>query len=178
MGKLINDEGGINKCIIPYNENTTINVPIEGVYKAPTISKENTGTRYADILKKIFNKDLNAVEKNYDRAIQQAQPGGFIGNGTEEVTNFWNMLLSTFPDSKFTIEHISFTDEKNQAKKAAIRWSLIGPHSGNGNFGTPSNASVYIMGISHAEFGPRGIKNEWILFDEIIIWKQILMKTG
>ena len=28
------------------------------------------------------------------------------------------------------------------------------------------------MGISHAEFGPRGIKNEWILFDETMIWKQ------
>ena len=65
-----------------------------------------------------------------------------------------------------------------KAKKAAIRWSLIGVHSGNGNFGNPSNAPVYVMGISHAEFGPRGIKNEWVLFDETIIWKQILMKTG
>ena len=94
------------------------------------------------------------------------------------VTNFWNTLISAFPDSKFTIEHISFTKEKNQAKKAAIRWSLIGSHSGNGNFGKPSNAPVYVMGISHAEFGPRGIKNEWVLFDETIVWKQILMKTG
>ena len=42
----------------------------------------------------------------------------------------------------------------------------------------PSNANVHIMGISQAEFGPRGIKNEWVLFDETIIWKQILLKTG
>ena len=87
-------------------------------------------------------------------------------------------MLSAFPDAKFSIEHISFTDEKDQPKKAAIRWALVGSHSGKGNFGEPSNAQVYIMGISHAEFGPRGIKNEWVLFDETMIWKQILMKTG
>ena len=176
--KLIQEEGGILKCSIPFNKDTPNDVQIDGVYKAPTISKENTGTRYADILKQIFNKDLNAVEKNYDRAIQQEQPGGFTRHGQEEVTNFWTTLISAFPDSKFNIEHISFSDEKDQSKKAAIRWSLIGSHSGKGNFGNPSNAPVYIMGISHAEFGPRGIKNEWVLFDEIIIWKQILMKTG
>ena len=44
--------------------------------------------------------------------------------------------------------------------------------------GIPQMHNVYIMGISHAEFGPRGIKNEWVLFDETMIWKQILMKTG
>ena len=177
-GQLIHAEGGINKCFIPFNKDTPDDVPIDGIYKAPIISKENTGTRYANILTQIFNKDLNSVEKNYDRAVQQEQPGGFTGHGRGEVTDFWNILISAFPDSKFTIEHISFTEEKDQAKKAAIRWSLIGSHSGNGNFGNPSNAPVYVMGISHAEFGPRGIKNEWVLFDETIIWKQILMKTG
>ena len=38
--------------------------------------------------------------------------------------------------------------------------------------------TVDIMGINHAEIGPRGIKNEWVLFDETAIWKQILIKTG
>ena len=126
-----------------------------------TVAGDNTKNKSLEILKQIFNKDLNIVEKNYDRAIQQEQPGGFTAHGRGEVTDFWNTLRSAFPDSKFTVEHISFTEEKNQAKKAAIRWSLIGSHSGNGNFGNPSNAPVYVMGISHAEFGPRGIKNEW-----------------
>ena len=54
----------------------------------------------------------------------------------------------------------------------------LGIHSGPGLFSDPSNANVHIMGISQAEFGPRGIKNEWVLFDETIIWKQILLKTG
>jgi hypothetical protein len=32
--------------------------------------------------------------------------------------------------------------------------------------------------MSHAEFGPRGLRREWVLFDETAIWKQILLKTG
>ena len=171
---LIQEEGGLEKCLIPFNENTLLG----GDYTPPTISNENTGTRYADILKSIINKDIGSVENNYDRAIQQEQPGGFTAYGTEEVSQFWDTLISSFPDAKFSVEHISFTDEKNQPKKAAIRWALVGSHSGKGNYGEPSNAQVYIMGISHAEFGPRGIKNEWVLFDETTIWKQILMKTG
>ncbi len=171
---LMQEEGGAEKCSIPFNENT----PIGGDYTSPAISNENTGTRYADILKSIMNKDIGSVENNYDRAIQQEQPGGFTAQGTDEVSQFWDILLSAFSDAKFSIEHISFTDAKNQPKKAAIRWALVGSHSGKGNFGDPSNAQVYIMGISHAEFGPRGIKNEWVLFDETMIWKQILMKTG
>ena len=171
---LIQEEGGAEKCSIPFNENT----PMGGDYTSPTISNENTGTRYADILKSIMNKDIGSVENNYDRAVQQEQPGGFTAHGTEEASKFWKILLSAFPDAKFSIEHISYTEEKDQPKKAAVRWSLIGKHDGNGIFGTPSGSNVYIMGINHAEFGPRGIKNEWVLFDETMIWKQILMKTG
>ncbi|MEC8269312.1 MAG: nuclear transport factor 2 family protein, partial [Pseudomonadota bacterium] len=39
-------------------------------------------------------------------------------------------------------------------------------------------ADVYVMGVSHAEFGPRGLRREYVLFDETAIWKQIVMKTG
>jgi hypothetical protein len=34
------------------------------------------------------------------------------------------------------------------------------------------------MGASHVEFGPHGVRREYVLFDETSIWKQILMKTG
>jgi hypothetical protein len=34
------------------------------------------------------------------------------------------------------------------------------------------------MGVSHAEFGPRGLRRETTLIDDIAIWKQILLQTG
>ena len=62
--------------------------------------------------------------------------------------------------------------------RAAIRWSLTGKHSGWGSFGAPSGAEVHVMGICHAEFGPRGLRREWALLDETAIWMQILRHTG
>ena len=56
-----------------------------------------------------------------------------------------------------------------------MRWRLICKHSQKGIFGTPTNKDVEIFGISHAEFGKKGIVREFILIDEISIWKQILL---
>ena len=62
--------------------------------------------------------------------------------------------------------------------RAAIRWSLTGKHDGWGAFGKPTGAEVHVMGASHVEFGPRGIRREYTLYDETSIWKQIAIKTG
>ena len=60
-------------------------------------------------------------------------------------------------------------------QRASLRWRLICKHSRNGIFGIPTNKDVEIFGISHAEFGKSGIVREFILIDEISIWKQILL---
>jgi hypothetical protein len=65
--------------------------------------------------------------------------------------------------------------------RAALRWSLWGRHEGWGAFGAPTGAQVYAMGISHAEFGPRGLRRgdpAFTLFDETAIWTQIALQTG
>ena len=171
---LIDKQGGVTKCSIPFNQNT----PLDLKYTQLSLPKNNTGYEYAEILKTIFQKDLDSIEKFYDRSINQEQPSGLKAYGVDEVKSFWSSIFSSFPEATFKIEHVSYLDEPAAYRKAAIRWSLNGIHSGPGYFGNPSQAEVYVMGISHAEFGPRGIKNEWVLFDETAIWKQILMKTG
>ena len=45
-------------------------------------------------------------------------------------------------------------------------------------FGPPTGAPVHVMGFTHAEFGPWGLRREWSLWDEVAIWKQILLHTG
>ncbi len=34
------------------------------------------------------------------------------------------------------------------------------------------------MGVTHAEFGPWGLRREYTLFDETAVWKQIVLATG
>ena len=171
---LIEMQGGKDKCNQPFNNSTDHEI----LYSQLPLSQDNAGTEYANFLENIFKGNFDIFSKSYDRSVNQEQPGGFKGLGIDEAKDFWIKLKSSFPDSKFKIEHISYLEEKNQYKKASVRWSLEGKHSGTGLFFNPSHALVHIMGISQVEFGPRGIKNEWVLFDEAIIWKQILLKTG
>ena len=87
-------------------------------------------------------------------------------------------LRAAFPNARFEINHMIGRDDKGMVPRAALRWSLHGKHEGWGAFGAPSGAEVYILGISHAEFGPYGLRREFVLIDETAIWKQIALKTG
>ena len=172
---LIKDEGGPEKASKPFDKNT----PIKSIYKSPILVSGNCGELYAKILTSIMNINLEkTINDSYDRAIQQFQPGGNTHYGRDEVIKFWKQLRDAFPNALFSVEHIAFNEKKREPKKASVRWSMVGKHEGGGLFGKASNSKIYIMGINHVEFGERGIKNEWVLYDETMIWKQILLKTG
>ena len=49
---------------------------------------------------------------------------------------------------------------------------------GSNDYGEASNKKIFIMGINHAEFNSESIVREWVLFDEVAIWKQILLNHG
>jgi len=87
-------------------------------------------------------------------------------------------LRAALPNAVFSIEHQIGNDDAMMSPRAAIRWSLRGKHTGWGVFGAPTGADIYVMGIGHAEFGPRGIRREYVLYDELSVWKQILLHTG
>ena len=170
----IQSEGGSEKCNIPFNASTNI----ESKYVAPPQTSFDTGEDYGYILSNIMDNNSNIFQEGYDRAVRQEQAGGLTGYGRDDVEKFWMNLRSSFPDAKFTLEHCANLQENKQTNKSSIRWSLIGKHSGSGLFGAPTHTEVYVMGINHAEFSSKGVKNEWVLFDETAVWKQILLKTG
>ena len=87
-------------------------------------------------------------------------------------------LRASFPSATFTIDHQIGRNDDMMPPRAAIRWSLHGKHDGWGSFGAPTGADVYIMGACHAEFGPWGLRREYVLFDETAVWKQIALQTG
>ena len=122
--------------------------------------------------------DFTSIRQNYDRAVVAELPGGRTAYSYDGIDEFWMGLRASFPNAKFEMHHTIGLDEKMLSPRSAIRWSLSGKHDGLGAFGKPTGADVYIMGISHAEFGPRGIRREFTVFDEVAIWKQILLHSG
>ena len=166
---LIKKEKQNNNQIIPFSDK----IDIEGPYIG--MGNDNQwGLEYEKILNMIMCSEYAEIEKHYDRAVQTEYPGGVTGHSYVSVKTFWGNLRKAFSDSVFRIEHRIGRVDEYLSPRAAIRWSLKGRHNGKGIFGEPTNNEVYIMGISHVEFGPSGIRREFCLYDEVAIWKQIL----
>lgn len=171
-------EGGPEKCVKPLSP--AIDRP--GPYKGRGNDNE-WGARLADTLTRIMGADMAAIGQVYDRAAQLEYPGGVTGHSWGDADRFWMSLRAAFPDAAFTIHHVIGRDDPMMPPRAALRWSLHGKHSGWGAFGAPTGAEVYVLGITHAEFGPFGnsgwgLRRDYTLFDETAIWKQILLATG
>ena len=170
---LIGREGGPEKCVKPF----TPDIDVAGPYTGRGNDNE-WGQRYAEILTRVMEGDMAAIEEAYDEACQLELPGHVTVHGLDAARDFWTGLRSSFPDAEFTVEHQIGMEEKGEPNRAALRWGLRGKHEGPGAFGEPTGAEVYVMALSHAEFGPRGLRREYVVYDETAIWKQIIMQTG
>ena len=175
---LIAREGGPENCVRPL---TPAN-DVEGPYKGRGNENE-WGQRHADLLTRMMGADLGAVERDYDRAVLSEYPGDVTGHGWDAVDCFWMSLRAAMPSATFTIHHQIGRNDPNMPPRSAIRWSLHGKHDGWGAFGVPTGAELYVLGISHAEWGELvggeiKLRREWTLFDETAVWKQLLLATG
>ena len=131
------------------------------------------GERHAAFLQRIMAADLSVIPEQYDRACHLSVPGGQELHGWEAAGQFWIGLRSAFPSAEFKIEHQIGRTDPMLSPRSAIRWSLTGRHEGWGRYGAPTGADVHVMGVSHVEFGPWGIRRDITLFDDIAVWKQI-----
>ena len=135
------------------------------------------GQKHAEILQKIMLTEFGVIEDAYDRACHLAYPCGVEAHGIDAVKEFFIGLRSAFPYADFKIEHQIGRHDAMFGPRSAIRWSLTGKHEGYGRYGAPTGAEVHVMGVSHVEFGPWGLRRETTLIDDIAIWKQILLQT-
>ncbi len=165
-------EGGPSACVPPYTPETDRPGPYAG-----TGNDSEWGARLATLLTRIMAADMRAIPEIYDRAAQLHYPGGITAAGTAAADRFWMRLRAAFPRAEFRIHHVMGRDDPLMPPRAALRWSLWGRHEGWGGFGTPQGAMVHVMGITHAEWGPWGLRREWTLYDETAIWKQIHLQS-
>lgn len=152
-------------------------IDVDGDYKG-TGNDNAWGAKYASIVQRIMDKDFDAINEDFDRAVIGEYAGAKTSIGRERCLEFWVGLRSSFPNATFKIHHQIGMDADMLSPRASIRWSLDGSHDGWGSFGAPTGVPVHVFGMSHAEFGPWGLRREFALFDEVAIWKQILMQSA
>lgn len=176
--KLIKIEGGPDNCSKPF----VPAIDVDGGYNSR--GNDNIwGQKYGETLTQLMDNNFNIIPDQYDRAVLTEYAGAKSGISHASVDAFWLGLRSSFPNAEFKIHHQIGMDNDMLPPRAAIRWSLDGKHEGWGTFGKPTGADVHVMGMCHAEYGPYGadgisIRRECALYDEVAIWKQILMQSN
>lgn len=171
--KMIDREGGIEACVRPF----TPDQDVDGGYNARGNDNE-WGQRLSGIISRIMEKDFAVIPAEYDRACHIHHPGARDSISHQGADRAWLPLRASFPSAKFEIHHVIGREDPMMPPRAAVRWSLTGTHDGYGLFGAPTGANVHVMGMTHAEFGPNGLRSEFTLFDEVAIWKQIMIHQG
>ena len=170
---LIAREGGPERCVRPFHPAIDHAAQYTGRGNGNPVGK-----RHAELLTRIMDGEMSAIKQGYDRAAHLELPGHRTEHGRAAADEFWIGLRSSFPDAAFEVHHAIGREDIGHAPRSAIRWSLTGAHAGWGTFGAPTQAEVHVMGISHAEWGPDGLRREWTLYDETAIHKQIVLSTG
>jgi predicted ester cyclase len=124
------------------------------------------------------DKEPALIRQLYQDGACVCAPGGDILHGHIDMDRFVLGYLAAFPDLTFTVDNLVVNRDPGLPTRLAMRWHIEATHSGWGCFGAPGGASVYIMGLTHACMVNGRVDMEWILIDEVSVWKQILAHAG
>lgn len=119
-------------------------------------------------------KETAGIRELYFHGAALHAPGGEVLFGHDDIDTFVLGYLASFPDAVLTIESARVNRDPEQPVRVAVRWSLAGTHSGYGHFGEPTGAPTYVMAISHFNLTCNKVTAEYLVTDEVSIWKQIL----
>lgn len=82
--------------------------------------------------------------------------------------------LAMFPDLVHTVEDVYWMGNDAEGYQVAVRWSLIGTHTGYGIYGKPTGRRVRMWGISHLAIQNGKIVEDWTMFNEFFVLQQLL----
>lgn len=147
---------------------------LPGAYR-PEHQKGADVEAYCEGWRRIWHvKETAAIRDLYFHGAMVAIPGGDVLSGHGDIDRFCLSYLAAFPDADLVIDSAIVNRDPGQPIRIATRWSLRGTHSGFGQFGEPTGAPVYVMGLNHAHMVDGRVTAEWIVVDEVAVWKQIL----
>ena len=154
----------------------------DGGLRGPVLQDHPAAAMVRDGLTAIWGAaDIDLVRKLYHPACSVHAPGAIILPGHERLSRWLFGLLSAFPDARLAVEHsiaAAGAPCPGAAVQVATRWWLTGTHSGYGRFGSPSGATILLLGITHSNVVDGKIRDEWIVADELAVRKQIAMQRG
>ena len=113
------------------------------------------------------------VNKAYSPTIRFHGVNGSEDYGIGAVHFFILSILALFPYAMMQIDDIYWMGNEEEGYLVAVRWSLIGSHSGYGIYGMSTHKPINMLGLSQYRINDEKIIEEWTLFNEIGILMQL-----
>ena len=118
---------------------------------------------------RLFNKVHDYYAKNY--ICESASDRRLYGQNA--YINYILSLIAPFPDLAVQVDHHCSLQQDERTHRAATRWTMRGTHEGPGVYGDPTGKQIEIMGVTHHLIVDGKFVQEWTLFDELVLLKQI-----
>ncbi|MFK7801933.1 MAG: ester cyclase [Anaerolineae bacterium] len=118
---------------------------------------------------RLFNKVSDYYTENY---ICEGPSGRHL-YGRNAYINYILSLMSPFPDLSVQVDHHCSLQQDERTHRAATRWTMRGTHKGPGVYGEPTGKQIQIIGVTHHLIVEGKFVQEWTVFDELVLLKQI-----
>ena len=131
-----------------------------------------------NFIRRMFNEIwswrlLNTVRDYFSESITLESASMRKLSGHNDYQAYVLSLLAPFPDLAITPEHFCYVGDEETGYRTATRWRMKGTHTGYGVYGEPTGKRMNILGVSHHLIRHGRIQNEWTLFDEFALLKQL-----
>jgi predicted ester cyclase len=131
------------------------------------------------VLHNLWNARLvNMVRAHYAPGLVSFVPGGQKLYGFGDLENFVITLMASFPDLAFNIDHQCVVGSEARGYRVATRFTIQGTHEGFGPYGLPTGRRVFLIGMYHQVIRDGKIAQEWLVFDEFALLKQLHARIG
>lgn len=120
---------------------------------------------------------LNQVREYFSETVVLESASMRRATGHSDYQAYILSLLAPFPDLAVTVEHFCVVGDEEKGYRTATRWRMKGTHTGYGTYGEPTGKRINILGVSQHLIRGGKIQNEWTLFDEFALLKQIHRPT-
>ena len=119
------------------------------------------------------HRNASQVSDAYAKSCVVNVPPGLKIEGRSKAKNHFARLLASLTDTRGTLDHHCVSHRDNNELDLAIRWTVRGMHV-DGGFDCPGGgAELLILGISHWRLDKNGIVEDWTVFDQLAVMRQI-----
>ena len=150
------------------------NLPPVAEVKYPENPMAEPGLFAAAVISDLWDhRNARQVSGAYTRSGVMNVPPGLKIKGRRAIKKHVTQLLDGLTDTRASLDHHCVSLRDNNELDLAIRWTVRGTHV-DGGFGCEGNgAELLILGISHWRLDKNGIVEDWTLYDQLAIMRQI-----